>query len=69
MPSHPRTHAPSFWVWDAAGSVAVGGLLGGTALYLINSNRLLLLGRSLGADKMQLITDHMRADPVAGHTV
>jgi zinc transporter 9 len=56
-------------VWDAAGSVAVGGLLGGTALYLINSNRLLLLGRSLGADKMQLITDHMRADPVAGHTV
>ena len=51
-------------VWDAAGSVAVGGLLGATATYLINGNRLLLLGRSLGEEKMQQITDHMRADPV-----
>ena len=42
----------------------VGGLLGTTAMYLINSNRLLLLGRSLGADKMQTITEHMRRDPV-----
>jgi zinc transporter 9 len=46
------------------GSIAVGGLLGVTAMYLINSNRLLLLGRSLGADKMQVITEHMRRDPV-----
>ena len=51
-------------VWDAAGSVAVGGLLGATATYLINSNRLLLLGRSLGADRMQRVTDLIRADPV-----
>lgn len=46
------------------GSIAVGGLLGATALYLINSNRLLLLGRSLGEDKMDVITAHMRRDPV-----
>lgn len=51
-------------VYDATGSVAVGALLGFTAMYLINSNRLLLLGRSLGVDKMKHITDHMRADPV-----
>jgi len=51
-------------IYDAMGSIAVGGLLGVTAMYLINSNRLLLLGRSLGADKMQAITEHMRKDPV-----
>lgn len=51
-------------MFDSMGSIAVGGLLGATALYLINSNRLLLLGRSLGADKMQVITEHMRRDPV-----
>ena len=51
-------------MYDAMGSIAVGGLLGVTAMYLINSNRLLLLGRSLGADKMQVITEHMRRDPV-----
>ena len=51
-------------MYDALGSIAVGGLLGTTAMYLINSNRLLLLGRSLGADKMQTITEHMRRDPV-----
>jgi len=33
-------------------------------MYLINSNRLLLLGRSLGNDKMAKILEHMRADPV-----
>ena len=51
-------------VFDAAGSIAVGGLLGTTAMYLINSNRLLLLGRSLGPEKMRRITDAVRADPV-----
>ena len=45
-------HSPSS-VFDAAGSIAVGGLLGTTAMYLINSNRLLLLGRSLGPEKME----------------
>ena len=50
--------------WDAGGSIAVGGLLAGVAGYLINSNRLLLLGRSLGAERMNDITDLMRKDPV-----
>ena len=51
-------------MYDSMGSIAVGGLLGATALYLINSNLLLLLGRSLGEDKMDVITAHMRRDPV-----
>ena len=50
--------------YDALGSVAVGGLLGLTATYLINSNRLLLLGRSLGDEKMKRVVDAIRADPV-----
>ena len=50
--------------YDAMGSIAVGGLLGLTATYLINSNRLLLLGRSLGDEKMKRVVDAIRADPV-----
>ena len=50
-------------VFDAAGSIAVGKLLT-DAMLLINSNRLLLLGRSLGPEKMRRITDAVRADPV-----
>ena len=50
--------------FDAAGSVCIGGLLGVTAMYLINSNRLMLLGKSLGQDKMSLLNEKMRKDPV-----
>ena len=49
---------------DAGAVPAAGALLGATATYLINSNRKLLLGRSLGEDKMNAITDAMRRDPV-----
>ncbi|EEH57471.1 cation diffusion facilitator family [Micromonas pusilla CCMP1545] len=63
-------------IFDAAGSgafvftlvpirpLAVGGLLGLTATYLINANRMLLLGRSLGSEKMDRIQREIRADPV-----
>ena len=50
--------------FDAAGSICIGGLLGVTAMYLINSNRLMLLGKSLGQDKMSLLNEKMRKDPV-----
>ena len=50
--------------FDAVGSVCIGGLLGVTAMYLINSNRLMLLGKSLGQDKMSLLNEKMRKDPV-----
>ena len=57
-------HVTGDVAYDAFGSVAVGGLLGLTATYLINSNRLLLLGRSLGDEKMRRVTDAIRSDPV-----
>ena len=50
--------------YDAFGSIAVGGLLGATAAYLIEANRAHLLGRSLGEGKMRAIVDQMRLDPV-----
>jgi zinc transporter 9 len=57
-------HVTGDAAYDAFGSIAVGGLLGLTATYLINSNRLLLLGRSLGDEKMRRVTDAIRSDPV-----
>ena len=38
-------------IFDAAGSVAVGCLLGSIAVYLIQTNRRALVGRSLSASK------------------
>jgi zinc transporter 9 len=57
-------HVTGNMAYDAFGSIAVGGVLGLTATYLINSNRLLLLGRSLGDEKMRRVTDAIRSDPV-----
>ena len=57
---HPDDNAS----YGQSPSVAVGGLLGLTATYLINANRMLLLGRSLGSEKMDRIQREIRADPV-----
>ena len=50
--------------WDAAGSILVGGLLGGVAAGLIQKNRQLLLGRSMPPSEAQRILEHLRRDPV-----
>ncbi len=34
-------------MWDAAGSILVGCLLGGIATFLVQKNRQLLIGRSM----------------------
>ena len=51
-------------VYDALGSLAVGGLLGVTAAFLIQQNRALLIGRSMAAVDMQRVVTHVARDPV-----
>ncbi|GFH11850.1 uncharacterized protein HaLaN_07421, partial [Haematococcus lacustris] len=43
-------------MWDAVGSILVGGLLGCIAMFLVQRNRDLLLGRSMSPGEMQ-VTD------------
>ena len=49
--------------WDALGSVAVGGVLGVAAAFLISQNRALLLGRAMNAVDMQRVVTHVARDP------
>jgi zinc transporter 9 len=50
--------------WDAAGSILVGGLLGGVAVGLIQKNRQLLLGRSMPPAEARRVLEHLTRDPV-----
>lgn len=49
--------------WDAAGSLAVGALLGATAVFLIQQNRSLLIGRAMNSVDMQRVLNHLARDP------
>jgi len=58
------THHTGNAMWDAAGSIAVGGLLGMIAMFLVQKNRDLLLGRSMGHADSNAILLHLQKDPV-----
>ena len=49
--------------WDASGSLAVGCLLGATAVFLIQQNRSLLIGRAMNSTDMQRVLNHLARDP------
>lgn len=51
-------------VFDAIGSISVGVLLGATAIFLIQRNRQLLIGRSMNVPDMAKVLNHLRRDPV-----
>jgi solute carrier family 30 (zinc transporter), member 9 len=51
-------------VWDGVGSVLVGMLLAGVAVYLIQRNRSFLIGRSMVPEDFHKIVRHLKRDPV-----
>ncbi|MBL0216939.1 MAG: cation diffusion facilitator family transporter [Myxococcales bacterium] len=44
-------------IWDTAGSLIVGAILGGVAFYLVHENRELLLGRAVPANIEEIFTN------------
>lgn len=54
------THNP---MWDAVGSIAIGLLLGVIAIFLVNRNRVALLGESVSDERRQRIEDALANDP------
>jgi len=50
-------------VWDATGSLAVGALLGATAVFLIQQNRSLLIGRAMNQNDTQRVLNLLSKDP------
>lgn len=51
-------------VWDAVGSLAVSVLLGAVAVFLIQQNRQLLIGRSMQQEDLERVMEYLRNDPV-----
>lgn len=49
--------------WDSYGSIAVGTLLGGVALFLIQKNRTALLGQTIDPKRLQAVVAILEGDP------
>ncbi|GIL60410.1 hypothetical protein Vafri_14861 [Volvox africanus] len=54
-------------MWDAAGSILVGCLLGIIAIFLVQKNRQLLIGRSMAPADVAAVQALLRADPVVAY--
>lgn len=50
--------------FDAIGSIAIGGLLCAISVFLIKTNRDLLIGRAMGNEERAQVLDLLRCDPV-----
>lgn len=56
------SHVTGNPAWDAAGSLLIGGMLGGVAAMIVSKNREILLGQSLAPARTHLVLDVLRAD-------
>ncbi|KAG2500759.1 hypothetical protein HYH03_001521 [Edaphochlamys debaryana] len=57
-------HSTGNAMWDAAGSILVGILLGGIATFLVSKNRQLLIGRAMAPADVAAVQALIRSDPV-----
>ncbi|MEW5307384.1 MAG: hypothetical protein WDW36_009787 [Sanguina aurantia] len=62
-------HATNNGMWDAAGSLLVGLLLGAIAVFLVQRNRQLLIGRSMGAKEVEEVLGMLKRDPVVSYVL
>ncbi|GLC42515.1 hypothetical protein PLESTB_001106300 [Pleodorina starrii] len=60
-------HATGNAMWDAAGSILVGCLLGAIATFLVQKNRQLLIGRSMSPADVAAVQSLLRSDPVVAY--
>jgi zinc transporter 9 len=51
-------------IWDAVGSILIGVLLGGVALFLMQRNRALLIGQAIRQDDLDKVVETLQNDPV-----
>lgn len=59
--------ATDWQAWDGIGSILVGVLLSFVALFLIQRNRAVLIGRSMAADELAVVLAYLHQDPVVNH--
>lgn len=59
--------ATDWQAWDGVGSILVGVLLSFVALFLIQRNRAVLIGRSMAADELATVIAYLYQDPVVNH--
>lgn len=55
--------------WDAIGSIAIGGLLGTVAVFLIRKNSAMLVGQSMSVERTTQLLRELSADSVVGKIV
>ena len=51
-------------VWDGAGSIAIGTLMGALAIFLIQKNRTFLIGRTVDGSVRDRLEGVLKSDPV-----
>jgi zinc transporter 9 len=53
--------------WDGVGSIAIGLLLGWVAIWLINKNRIALVGRAVPGEQRDRVLEILSNDPIVDH--